>query len=169
LRSLSNLEDYGKYVSELLKKPSLAPAEGPREDPAHPAIHPTGYLPRKPLKDRERVVYDLIVRRYLASLSDEALIRISTYVLRVLDLELVITSRELLRGGWLKIYEYGEVGTLKKFSLRLGEEVPILDVRVVKTFSKPSDAYTKSSLLKWMERSGIGTEATRAEIIEHLI
>jgi len=168
LRSLSNLEDYGKYVSELLKKPSLAPAEGPREDPAHPAIHPTGYLPRKPLKDRERVVYDLIVRRYLASLSDEALLRISTYVLRVLDLELVITSRELLRGGWLKIYEYGEVGTLKKFSLRLGEEVPILDVRVVKTFSKPSDAYTKSSLLKWMERSGIGTEATRAEIIETL-
>ncbi|MEM2589922.1 MAG: DNA topoisomerase, partial [Zestosphaera sp.] len=130
--------------------------------------HPTGYLPRETLKDKERIIYDLIVRRYLASLSDEAQLRISTYVLKVLDLELVITSQELVRENWLRIYNYKKVSTTKKFFLRLGEEVPILDVRVVKTFSKPPAAYTKSSLLEWMEKSGIGTEATRAEIIETL-
>ncbi|MFN3267914.1 MAG: DNA topoisomerase, partial [Zestosphaera sp.] len=128
----------------------------------------TGYLPRESLKDKEWVVYDLIVRRYLASLSDEALIRTSTYVLKILDFELVITSQELVREGWFRIYNYRKISTPKKFSLRLGEEVPILDVRVVKTFSKPPAAYTKSSLLEWMEKSEIGTEATRAEIIETL-
>ncbi|MEM4572575.1 MAG: DNA topoisomerase I [Zestosphaera sp.] len=168
LKNLSALQTYKEYVSELLKKPSLIPVEGVKEDPAHPAIHPTGYLPRETLKDKERIIYDLIVRRYLASLSDEAQLRISTYVLKVLDLELVITSQELVRENWLRIYNYKKVSTTKKFFLRLGEEVPILDVRVVKTFSKPPAAYTKSSLLEWMEKSGIGTEATRAEIIETL-
>lgn len=168
LKSLSALQVYGKYVSELLKKPLLKSVEGVKDDPAHPAIHPTGYLPRETLKDKEWVIYDLIVRRYLASLSDEAQLRISTYVLRVLDLELVITSQELVREGWLRIYNYKKTGAFKKLQLRLGEEVPILDVRVVKTFSRPPTAYTKSSLLEWMEKSGIGTEATRAEIIETL-
>ncbi|MEM2804076.1 MAG: DNA topoisomerase I [Zestosphaera sp.] len=168
LKNLSALQTYKEYVSELLKKPSLIPVEGVKEDPAHPAIHPTGYLPRETLKDKERIIYDLIVRRYLASLSDEAQLRISTYVLKVLDLELVITSQELVRENWLRIYNYKKVSTTKKFFLRLGEEVPILDVRVVKTFSKPPATYTKSSLLEWMEKSGIGTEATRAEIIETL-
>ncbi|MEM0243736.1 MAG: DNA topoisomerase I [Zestosphaera sp.] len=168
LKNLSALQTYKEYVSELLKKPSLIPVEGVKEDPAHPAIHPTGYLPRETLKDKEWIIYDLIVRRYLASLSDEAQLRISTYVLKVLDLELVITSQELVRENWLRIYNYKKVSTTKKFFLRLGEEVPILDVRVVKTFSKPPAAYTKSSLLEWMEKSGIGTEATRAEIIETL-
>ncbi|MEM2040060.1 MAG: DNA topoisomerase I [Zestosphaera sp.] len=168
LKNLSALQTYKEYVSELLKKPSLIPVEGVKEDPAHPAIHPTGYLPRETLKDKERIIYDLIVRRYLASLSDEAQLRISTYVLKVLDLELVITSQELVRENWLRIYNHKKVSTTKKFFLRLGEEVPILDVRVVKTFSKPPATYTKSSLLEWMEKSGIGTEATRAEIIETL-
>lgn len=168
LRSLSALQVYGKYVNELLKKPLLKPVEGVKDDPAHPAIHPTGYLPKERLRDREWVIYDLIVRRYLASLSDEAQLRASTYVLRVLDLEFVITSQEVMKEGWLKIYNYKKVSTSKKPQLRLGEEVPILDVRVVKTFSKPSTAYTRSSLLEWMEKSEIGTEATRAEIIETL-
>ncbi|MGC8975351.1 MAG: DNA topoisomerase, partial [Thermoprotei archaeon] len=168
LRNLSSLESFGGYVSELLKKPLLTPVEGSRDDPAHPAIYPTGYLPKETLRNRELVIYDLIVRRYLASLSDEALLKTSTYVLKILDLELVITSQELIREGWLKIYNYKKVGTHKKFSLRVGDEIPILDVIVVKIFSKPPPAYTKSSLLEWMEKSGIGTEATRAEIIETL-
>lgn len=168
LRDLSSLESYREYISELLRKPSLTPVEGSRDDPAHPAIYPTGYLPRETLRDKELVIYDLIVRRYLASLSDYALLKTSTYVLKVLDLELVITSQELIREGWLKIYSYKKVSTHRKFSLRVGDEMPILDVRVVKTFSKPPPAYTKSSLLEWMEKSGIGTEATRAEIIETL-
>ncbi len=168
LKNLSELQNYREYVGELLKKSLLTPVEGVKDDPAHPAIYPTGYLPRGALKDKEWVVYDLIVRRYLASLSDEALLRTSTYVLKILDFELAITSQELVREGWFRIYNYRKVSTPKKFSLRLGEEVPILDVRVVKTFSKPPAAYTKSSLLEWMEKSEIGTEATRAEIIETL-
>ncbi|MEM4829951.1 MAG: DNA topoisomerase I, partial [Zestosphaera sp.] len=111
LKNLSALQTYKEYVSELLKKPSLIPVEGVKEDPAHPAIHPTGYLPRETLKDKERIIYDLIVRRYLASLSDEAQLRISTYVLKVLDLELVITSQELVRENWLRIYNYKKVST----------------------------------------------------------
>lgn len=168
LRDLSSLQTYKEYIDGLLKKPSLRPVEGTKDDPAHPAIYPTGYLPRERLKSKEHLIYDLIVRRYLASLSDDALLKTSTYVLKILDFELVITSQELVREGWLEIYSYRKVSNLRKFSLRLGDEVPIRDVRVVKTFSKPPPAYTKSSLLEWMERSGIGTEATRAEIIETL-
>ncbi len=42
-----------------------------KTDPAHPPIHPTGIEPKN-FTDRENKIYDLIVRRTLATLADPA-------------------------------------------------------------------------------------------------
>ncbi len=169
LRGLSSIPTYKDHVLCIMRKKYLTPVEGVKDDPAHPAIHPTGYIPKKPLKGREGLIYDLIVKRYLASLSETAVLRTTTYVMRVLSYDFTLIAQDLLEEGWLKIYDYRKVDSLRRFDLKLGDEIPVSDVRVTKTYSKPPSRYTKSTLLEWMERLGIGTEATRAEIIETLV
>jgi len=41
-------------------------------------------------------------------------------------------------------------------------------VKIAIAYTRPEPPYNKATLLKWMESQGIGTEATRAEIIETL-
>ncbi|MEM0014993.1 MAG: DNA topoisomerase I [Zestosphaera sp.] len=168
LRGLASMPPYRDYALELLGRTRLTPVEGFKEDPAHPAIHPTGYTPKDPLKGWTRIVYDMIVKRYLATLSDDAVLRGSTYTLKVLSYEFTLSVQELVRSGWLRIYDYRKVNSSGALNLKIGDEVPVLEVKVLKTYSRPPPRYTKSSLLEWMEKSGIGTEATRAEIIETL-
>ncbi|AAR38900.1 NEQ045 [Nanoarchaeum equitans Kin4-M] len=63
---------YSYYISYLLKKPILKPNNGNIED-AHPAIYPTGIIP-KGLSKKESLIYDLIVRNFIATFMDKALI-----------------------------------------------------------------------------------------------
>ena len=51
IESLSKNPDYEKHARLLLEQSRVVPLEGKKEDPAHPAIHPTGQAGR--LGDRE--------------------------------------------------------------------------------------------------------------------
>ncbi len=168
ISSLSGLKYYRDYCSNLLLKSSLVPVQGKKDDPAHPAIYPTGYPPRKQLSRKEWVIYDLIVRRYLASFGDPAIIATVRYVLEGGSFRFVLTGQRLNRTGWLQIYKFVNVVDKEVPELEEGAEIEISSVRVTKQYSKPPPKYTKSTLLKWMESVGIGTEATRAEILEVL-
>src|SRR4030042_5614208 len=66
LQNLSKAEEYEKHATELLTKKTLKPREGQKNDPAHPAIYPTGNLPERGLNIVERRIWDLVVRRFLA-------------------------------------------------------------------------------------------------------
>ena len=66
LENLSRIQEYRKLATDLLAKPALKPHEGSRDDPAHPAIYPTGNLPERSLNKSERDIWDLIVRRFMA-------------------------------------------------------------------------------------------------------
>ena len=72
LEKLKQNDDYKSLAAALLTKKILKPNNGSKTDPAHPAIYPTGEHP-KALNDREAKLYDLIVRRFLATFADPAL------------------------------------------------------------------------------------------------
>jgi DNA topoisomerase-1 len=49
------------------------PNNGKKTDPAHPAIYPTGLVPDyEKMQPREIRIYDLIVRRFLATFAEAA-------------------------------------------------------------------------------------------------
>ena len=70
LSQLKKIPNYFKFASYLLTKPVLKPNNGPKED-AHPAIYPTGFIPIN-LSKKEQLIYDLIARRFLATLMEPA-------------------------------------------------------------------------------------------------
>ncbi|MCE4599385.1 MAG: DNA topoisomerase I [Desulfurococcales archaeon] len=144
------------------------PVQGRKEDPAHPAIHPTGERPGRMDRDHERI-YDLVVRRFMATFSKPAVIE--DHVLILTDFKgRFYESRGtlVLSEGWLRYYPYSMPRQSKIPLLREGEKARILDVEVKVEWSKPSINLSKTSLLKWMENVNIGTEGTRARIIEIL-
>jgi len=58
MKKLAKQSNYKELANELLKRKKLAPNNGKKTDPAHPAIFPTGIAPKK-LEVRQGKVYDL--------------------------------------------------------------------------------------------------------------
>ena len=170
LASLGRISEYSSLVKSLLEETRgvLKPVQGKAEDPAHPAIYPTGEKPED-LTREQALIYDLIVRRFLAAFAREAVIERVRVILRDVDGR-VYESRGLrvTREGWMRYYPFSKPEEVVVPKLTKGERVDVEGVVTKVTWSKPSTRITKDSLLEWMERVEIGTEATRARIIETL-
>src|SRR5207245_10014697 len=73
LMGIASHAEYRPVVAKLMTEGDLRPNNGPNEDPAHPAIFPTGESPKGPLLGGEAKLYDLISRRFMATFSDLSL------------------------------------------------------------------------------------------------
>lgn len=78
-------------------------------------------------------------------------------------------GRQVLFDGWMRFYEpYLGSGEVLLPSAEGGEKVDVAEVVCEDKFTVPPPRYNQSSLLKKMEAEGIGTKATRADVIETL-
>ncbi|MCD6323610.1 MAG: DNA topoisomerase I [Desulfurococcales archaeon] len=168
VEGLSRINVYQGYCRKILSMAELRPASGKKVDPAHPAIYPTGYTPNRKLSRREWRLYDLIVRRYLAAFGPAAKMSYTTYELRVGDYRFSLKGGFIVNPGWTEVYRFINLRQKEVPRLREGERISIASVKVVRKYSVPPPKYTKVTLLKWMESVDIGTEATRADILEVL-
>ncbi len=168
LRNLGKMDEYRDYVNELLEK-SLAPRQGGKDDPAHPAIHPTGEAPRRWLQSWERRLFDLITRRFLASFADDAIFERMTARINVGRHEFGLSGRRSLRLGWRRYYGYTSSHDAIIPELNKGDSLQVLRIDSEENFEDPPSRFNQSSLLQKMEDEEIGTKATRAETINTLI
>ncbi len=143
------------------------PVEGRKDDPAHPAIHVVG-SPEEEFQSRNhRKVYEIIARRNLATLAPDAVIRRVNVELQVEEFRFKASGAALLEEGWLKVYPYAR----KDYSMppvENGEEVRCIDVRVEEKETQPPKRYTPVSIIKEMEKLGLGTKNTRVQILDIL-
>ena len=73
LAELGQSSTFAEDVASLLEQETIEPTEGDEETTDHPPIHPTGELPSaSDLSDDEWRVYELIVRRFLATCAPPA-------------------------------------------------------------------------------------------------
>ncbi|MEM3765463.1 MAG: DNA topoisomerase I [Candidatus Bathyarchaeia archaeon] len=169
LKSLSGVSEYRKLAAELLDKKELKPNEGKKEDPAHPAIYPTGNLPERALEDPERRIWDLVVRRFMAVFGEPALRQSLKVCINVNGQRFFLRGRQTLKEGWLRFYEpYVRSEEVLLPPLEEGQKLNVRKVILEDKFTKPPPRYNPGSLLKKMEEAGIGTKATRADIIQTL-
>lgn len=170
LEKLYWIDNYARLVKKLLMetKGILRPRQGIKDDPAHPAIYPTGVKPGK-LGTRQWKIYDLIVRRFLATFAKPAVISKVRAVLKgPLNTKFSLNVRSLRYNGWLLYYPYIKIEVKSLPRIDLGDRLEISRVTVKVTYTTPPQTYTKTEIVKWMERVNIGTEGTRARITETL-
>jgi DNA topoisomerase-1 len=169
LSSLKRKREYNKFASKLLDKKELKPRDGSKEDPAHPAVYPTGNLPEKPLGAPEKRVWDLVVRRFMAVFGEDALKESLKVRLDVNGHSFFLRGRRILKQGWMEYYApYVRAEEVLLPRIEEGDKVQLRRVTREDKFICPPPRYNPSSLLKKMEELGIGTKATRADIIQTL-
>jgi DNA topoisomerase-1 len=159
---------YSNLTSMLLSKGRLVPNEGRMTDPAHPAIYPTGAAPRK-LSGLEFKVYDLIVKRFLATFGDPAVSMHTDVSIDVNGHVFKAEGRAPVYEGWMAFYKpYVSLENRELPELHKGDPVKNLGIDMEEKFTQPPYRYNQASLLAKMEQEQIGTKATRADIIATL-
>lgn len=137
----------------------------------HHAIIPTEEKAHlSDLDQDERKIYDLIVRRFLTMFYPPY--RYETIHL-ILDCGgETFTARETLVKDLGFKSVSGPVEEIKDASLThltKGRTLPVRSVQLEEKWTEPPSRYTEADLLGQMEKYGLGTPATRAEIIEKII
>jgi DNA topoisomerase-1 len=168
LKGLSHMDMYRKEAGDLLAAKLLHPNQGKKDDPAHPAVYPTGTIPTT-FESRAQKLFDLVVRRFLATFGESATKQSDKATLKVDEHSFFLRGSRILKQGWIRFYgPYAKVEEVTLPPLKEGQEIKILEIKLEEKYTQPPPRYNPSSLLKAMEEAGIGTKATRADIIETL-
>lgn len=169
LTTLSKDRNYKDLALGLLKRTELKPIEGKKTDPAHPAVYPTGNLPERALSEPERKIFDLVVRRFMAVFADPSVKQSMRVSIEVNGHLFYLRGRQVLEAGWLRFCEpHVKTEEVLLPPIKEGEKIKLKHVMREDKFTNPPPRYNPSSLIKKMEDKGIGTKATRADIVETL-
>jgi DNA topoisomerase-1 len=168
LENLGKIPEYKESAKTLLSKKSLKPNEGKKTDPAHPAIYPTG-LHVKLAEADEHKVYDLIVKRFFATFGENAERETVTVGLDVKGEKFETKGTRTTIKGWHNLYEpYVKLSDEEFPPLKEKEELKVLKINMGEKETQPPKRYTPASIISELEKRGLGTKATRADIVESL-
>jgi DNA topoisomerase-1 len=167
IEALSHNATYAKSAGSLLAAGRWKPLEGKKDDPAHPAIHPTGRSGNA--GEKEMRLYDLIVKRFLSCFAESAKREAAKVEILAGSEGYDTSGHRTVSPGWFEIYApYLKLDetTLPAFSE--GEKVEITPPKIVEKKTQPPKRYTSASIISELERLGLGTKATRATIVDTL-
>lgn len=177
-----------KYITKVYGKEFL-PAQGKQysskknAQDAHEAIRPTSlqYSPeeiKSYLTADQYKLYLLIWRRFLASQMNPAIYdTVSCDIITNQNMLLRATGSILKFSGFLVVYEEKKDVSEKEEqqedekmlpSLIEGQSLLLLDVDAQQAFTRPPPRFTEASLVKELEKSGIGRPSTYATIMNKI-
>ena len=167
---------YKKLAGSLLMKPLQTNKSfvDDKKVSDHHAIIPTEqYVQLEHMTNEERKIYDLVVRRFLSVLYPPFIYEQTTLKGKVEKETFVAKGKTIQQVGWKAVYEYEE----EKEEDLAEQSLPQIDkenvftiekVSITEGKTKPPARFTEAALLAAMEKGGLGTVATRADIIDKL-
>jgi DNA topoisomerase-1 len=168
IKKISKNPKFKSHCEDLLEKKKLSPRIGKKKDPAHPAIYPTGDLP-KTLTPHEKKLYDMIVSRFLSTFGDHAVRKSIKIILDVNGYNYILSGKRTIKPGWTKFYQkYINLQEQTLPKLAIGQVLKVKDLILLSKKTQPPNRYTPGSIVKQMEKLGLGTKATRANIVDTL-
>lgn len=155
----------------LPSKPNLYAAKSKNAQEAHEAIRPT--VPNPELTSSAKItathqkLYDLIFRRFVASQMSDSVSDLSTIVAHGKEgkhqLLARVSGSVIKHPGWMKLFPGGEDVILP--SVSKGDPLDYTDWQAEQKFTQPPARYNDASLVRELEKRGIGRPSTYASII----
>ncbi|RLI67106.1 DNA topoisomerase I, partial [Candidatus Heimdallarchaeota archaeon] len=168
ISAIAKNPNYTDLANQLLAKKTLSPRNGKKKDLAHPAIYPTGLQPKNLTKNQQRI-YDLIVRRTLATFADSAERKTITVKISCKGEIFIAKGTRTTKQGWHLFYKpYVDLKEEELPELVEKEIISVKKIEMLKKTTKPPKRYTQASIIKELESRNLGTKATRAQIIQTL-
>ena len=168
---LERLKDssFAEEAKEILSQEKILPSRGKRRTTDHPPIYPTSSATPDKLKGDKWKLYELIVRRFLATLAPNAKAEVTKCVIDVNGEQFTATGHVIKELGWKKYYgKYISMTESHLPILKTGDEVDVRSVTQEASQTKPPYRYNQGSLIQEMDRLNLGTKSTRHDIIGKL-
>ena len=168
-----NVSDYTRTCTKLLKTKIIANKSFVDDSKVsdHHAIIPTEervFL--GDLSEKERRIYDLVVKRFLSVLCNPYEYVQTTAIGEIEGELFYLKGNKIINLGWKENYkdlddedEYESLPTLKNDDI-----LNIIKVKKINGKTSPPSYLNEGTLLTAMEKNNLGTVATRADIIEKL-
>lgn len=167
LKALAKQKAYVDLCKKLLGLKTLTPNNGKKTDPAHPAIYPTGI--KGPLEGKQAKIYDLIVKRFMATFSSPALRETLVVEISVKEEPFIAKGTRTVEKNWHEFYApYVKLEEIQLPAMVKGDVIDVKKIIMHNKETQPPKRYTQSSIIKELEKRGLGTKATRADIVETL-
>jgi DNA topoisomerase-3 len=180
---------YATFADQILKNDWVKPNKrifNNAKVSDHFAIIPTSLAP-KHLSEPESKLYDMVTKRFLAVFYPAAEFLVTTRITRVEGEPFKSEGKVMVNAGWMAVYgkEAQTDDTPTLVPVQPNETVKTIKIEVEANQTKPPPRFTEATLLSAMESAGklvedeelreamrekgLGTAATRAQIIEGLI
>lgn len=164
----------GKLINQTLKINKSFVDDSKVSD--HHAIIPTEqYVQLEHMTSDERKIYDLVVRRFIAVLYPPCEYEQTTLKASCAGEVFTAKGKIMKQPGWQEAYdefqeESGDEDIREQTlpEIKEGSQIIISRTKVNEGQTKPPAYYNEATLLTAMEKGGLGTVATRADIIDKL-
>ncbi len=161
--------DFKEEVNEILLQEKIYPSKGKRSTTDHPPIYPTAGATSDKMKGDKWKLYELIVRRFLATVGPNAKAEVTKCVIDVDGEKFTSNGYVLKEKGWKKYYQkYLTTTEVKLPVLKEGDSIDIRSMSIMDAETKPPYRYNQGSLIQEMDRLQLGTKSTRHDIIGKL-
>ncbi len=167
LQELSKSNSYKKHVDEIIKSGELHPTKG-KEAKDHPPIHPVK-VPDVKLSTQEARIFDLITRRFLATLSKESKEEVISVKINVKGEIFVAKGSKVINPGWRSVYTYSKYEENILPEITEKAKLNIKSINEIEDQTNPPPHYSQGGILKAMEDLNLGTKATRPEMLKKLM
>jgi DNA topoisomerase-1 len=188
LNSIASVDAFSA-AAPIAGKDKLEPTRGKKETKDHPPIYPTQALDPSVLPDSQhQKVYELVVRRFVATFADPAVSESTRADIEAGSETYFIRGSVLVEPGFLAVYHYSrskdeEIPKLEEGqqlqlaspeTMRLPhgadeeEAVPRTNPWAEHKMTPPPPRIGQGKLIELMEERGLGTKATRHDIIQKL-
>ncbi len=159
---------YKDASDHILKKSNITATRGKKQTTDHPPIYPTAFATKAELGPEKFKVYDLVVRRFLATLHDPCIVKVTSIRFDINSEIFNSSGVRMISPGWRSVYTLSKVKETVLPVLREGNILDIEKMELLEKETKPPYRYSQGGLIQEMESLGLGTKSTRHEIIQKL-
>ncbi len=167
LQEISKVQDFSQLSEKILSAGKIEPSRG-KETKDHPPIYPVSAAPKEKVAPRHWKIYELVVRRFLSTLAEDAETLNQTVEILMNGEPFVAHGQLITKQGWKEFYPYSVLKEIHLPELKPNDTVNLQKLESVEKETQPPARYSQGSLIKLMEDNGLGTKATRHEIIKKL-
>ena len=148
---------------------SSSATRGKKETTDHPPIYPTQAVYPNALEGPKRRVYELVVRRFLATFSPPMITESTRADIEAGSETYFVRGSVVVDPGYAAIYTYARSADEEIPKLEQGQSLELDgEPWIVDKETQPPSRISQGKLIELMEERGLGTKATRADIIQKL-
>jgi DNA topoisomerase I len=189
LRSIASVSAF-KEAEPIANRDKLEPTRGKKETTDHPPIYPTQALDPSMLSDSQHAkIYELVARRFVATFADPSASESTRADIEAGSETYFVRGSVLVEPGFLAVYHYSRSKDEEIPKLEEGQQLGLAEARAAVDLphgaeaesaeprpnpwaehkeTQPPPRISQGKLIELMEEQGLGTKATRHDIIQKL-